>query len=534
MLNARIVDNAITKKISDELLMDIVYEAFINGLPLDQSTMDETDIHGLKRYTWDVTQAIGGIKALEAAVDFENKTPAHNLYLGQIYAICTEGAITAKSRSDTADKDPNLTLKTVVDRAALTENDYKTFVKDKGKLNLDKVSDIIKKKTIAVIKDEQEQYDKEKELDTELNDALSEGKEDMEEEARQDPTPDFTEDKNEVSVAETKDLEANEASKLLNLTLEKDAPRHHVSVFSRMQDDAAEMIYNWKVANEGDYFPFVNELTFNYFLPSIGYAAESARKIANEEVCEVPQQNRAGMTNLVSIIVYTMMETLKTMGLINPSPAGIRSFVNKSIDSNECVAREAAEVYSEINNILKDTSRMDFSKMESRDLMDEVMRIKNAQEAMESAKGIDEVSVDNLNLSLELGKQLTAIESVLDQRVIDARGSVADESFNTRRQKGADIAQFNRIEGMFGKNELISSINLRVDPNVSSVINVECATEGGNIIRRSFMNMQYACESSKYIDYLKDAFNNSKMKDTKKKVSITVNDGRGKRIACNY
>ena len=535
MLNSTLVANAVSKKISDELFMDIVYEAFINGLPLNKDTMSDEDVRGLKTYTWKVTQAIGGIGALESAVDFNQKTPAQNFYLGQIYAVCNEGALVArKSAKDDAEKNQNIDLKTAVDRTALTEKEYNTFVKNKGNLNLNKVSDIIKKKTIAVIKDEQEQYDKEKELDEQLDEALNEGKKDMEEEARQNPTPDSTEDQNEVSTDEVKDVEdaASEAvTRLMNISLEKRSPRHHVSVFSRIQDNAIELINNMKVANEGDYFTILDAVTFNSFLPSIGYATEGYHKIANEEICDVPVQQKASMTNLVSIIVYTMMETLKTMGIISPAVAGIKNFVNTPLNTEDQIVKEAAGICANVDSILKEATMTDFSKMDSRDLTNKVVEIQNAAEAMESSVTINDT--DMINRKISLNALTNNINDILNQRVLDSH-NIAEESFNTKRQKSADVAQFDRINGMYGKNKLIDGIILKVNPEMPSIIDVECVTEGGNTIKRSYMNMQYACEASKYTDYLQEAFQKSNMKDTDKKVTIYINDGRGKRIGCNY
>jgi hypothetical protein len=45
------------------------------------------------------------------------------------------------------------------------------------------------------------------------------------------------------------------------------------------------------------------------------------------------------------------------------------------------------------------------------------------------------------------------------------------------------------------------------------------------------MNMEYACEESMYLPYLKDTFEKSNLKGIDKHVSIIMNDGKGTKIA---
>lgn len=533
MINKDLLGKAVEKKIADQLFFAVVSECFVGGLPIDESNISENDAKNLQKYAWTVTQSIGGINALESAVDFDKKTPAQNLFLGKIYSVCTEAAKSVKKKAlDNADKTP--TYREVVDSSTLSESEIKQFTKEKQDLNLDKVANIIKKKTLNVIKEEKEQYDKEQELDKELEDALADAKEDKDKDnniATEDIDPGASEMENKA---------AKEA--MLDIYLDKNAPRHHVSVFSRLQETAMEMMNLVSMNNEEDYMPVVIKTTFESLLPNnqkidVDAAIESTHNIVKEEICSVPQENRPKIATLVSVIVYTMMETLKTMGIFCPSQESIQRFVNKQIDSSEVAAKNATESYTEAKEVIKSSSRLDFSKMTSSNLSDKLVELKTAIESAERCFPDNENPVELADIVSESLGYIDTINGILQQRNSDAKrakASAATESLNTRRQKSNDLAQFNRINHLFSSNPGISEIILQVNPNqVASIIDVKCATESGKVTHTSYMNMEYVCESSSYVDYLKDTFNKSKLADTQKRVNILIADGRGQKIALN-
>ena len=539
MINKDLLGKAVEKKIADQLFFTVVSECFVGGLPIDEANMTENDAKNMQKYAWSVTQAIGGIDALEAAVDVNNKTLEQNLFYGKIYDACMEAAKSVKKKAiEKADGNKSATYREVVDSSALTDSEIKQFTKKKEDLNLDKVAAVIKKKTLNVIKEEKEQYDKEQELDKELADALTEVKDD----AEKDNTPEGGVATEDIDMDAEKNGKDNGAVKesLMNIYLGKDAPRHHVSVFSRLQETAMEMMSIVPMNDEEDYLPIVMKTTFESLLPNIGQvdveaAIESAHNIAKEEVCDVPAANKPKIATLVSIIVYSMMETLKTLGLFCPSQANIQSFVNKQVNANDVEVRSASESYNNAKNIIKRASQLDFSKMDSYKLSNKIVELKVATEAVEKYFPDNENPVELADIVSESIDHVNTITGILQQRESDAKkASSATESLTTIRQKSNDLAQFNRINNLFGKNPMIKEIILKVNPNmVASVIDVKCVTESGQILKESYMNMEYACESSAYIPYLKDTFAKSKMANTDKRVNVIVNDGRGQKIALN-
>jgi hypothetical protein len=297
----------------------------------------------------------------------------------------------------------------------------------------------------------------------------------------------------------------------MDLCLNKTDPRHHVTVFSRLQETAMEMMDVVKVGNDGeDYFPIIYKTTFESFLKdcnglNMETAIESMQQIAKEEVCEVHKEDRSKIATLVSIVVYTMMETLKTMGIYCPKQSEIQGFVNRNVDSKDIVAKDNAAICEQAKKCVTEAAMYDFSKMKSTDLTNQLEKLKTAMEMTTLALKTESANTELINIASEATNQINKITDILNQRNLDLKAArVATESYNTKRQKSSDLAQFNRIGSMFGKNPQVSEIQLRINPNmVSSIIDVKCANESGNIIRESYMDMSYACEEDVYLPYLK-------------------------------
>lgn len=517
MINEQILQSQLTEKFSTQLMHAIVFECFINGLPFDASNITDGEKKELRRYTYDVVKSIGGIKAIENAVDFYGKTLEQNVFLGEIYDACMESAKSCAHRAtkDNVDtKNNTQKISEVIDKTALSDEDYRVFAQKADNMNLDVVSKAIKDKTLAVIKDEREQYEKEQELDQELKDAIGMDNEDTDEKASEAMTA------------------------LMDIYLDKLAPRHHVTVFSRLQDTAMEMMNIIKVGNGGkDYFPIIRKVTFESFFKdnesqSIDTAVESIQIFANEEVCEVSMENRPKYATLVSIVVYTIMETLKTMGIYCPSQSKIMGFVNNSITSNKVNLKNTDEACNNAKKIVNEMAMLDLSKINSNILGNKLTELKSAIEMTELILSNDLGNKDCIDIASEATKYIQNISDILHQRALDQKAmSTATESFNTKRQKSNDLAQFNRIRSMFMNNPQINEIQLKVNPDqMSSIIDVHCVNEAGCAVAESYMNMEYACESSKYLEYLKNTFKNSKMNEINKHISIILKDGKGTKI----
>lgn len=566
MLNKDVVEAKLTEIYANKFFHSIVYESFMEALPVDKTTMTTNERHALYCYTDNIVRSIGGIKAVESAIDLRNKTPEQNLFIAEIYNTCMESAKEcAKKKCDNPDicsKEDKMS--DVLSKATLSKEECKKFANRANNMDLDSVAEIIKKKTLQVISDEKEQYKKEQELDNELADALSEndsmddlGESDLGDDLSQDDEDDLLAEesssddspkldpieigKSESNAKYAKRLPKKSSSSssavesFKNFHLDATDPRHHVSIFSRLQDNAMEVMSYIETPNYGrDYFPILNKVTFESFFTEPGIMISTAIEstIAKEEVCEIPAQTRPKVATLVSIITYTIMETLHTMGIFTPNKRNIQSFVDTSINANDLKKRSVDEACDEIKCAVKESANQDFSKMSSQKLGNKLATLKTALEGTQDMIEEHGVSTDIINLASEAVTYIQEIEGILNQRTKDHQAlSEATESFQTQREKEHDLAQFNRINSLFKGNPRISKITLCVNPDqMQSIIDVQCANESDQIIRSSYMNIEYACESNQYLAYLDSMYKKSNLSKANKDVYIKIMDGKGSTI----
>ena len=516
MINKMLARTVLEDKFKNLTFHAIVNESFIGALPMDEKQISETEKKYLTRYSYRVLEALGGFQALESAIDLEEKSLQQNLFLASIHNICTETAKAAAS--DTIQKtdwtDAGLDMKSLVNKATLTNEEFKKFAKKADNMKLDEVSDIIKNKTLNVIKDEREQYEKEEELNEELRNSLSE-------------TDNFSDYSPEA---------------YMDFVLDKDCPRHHVSVFSKLQETAMEMMSFQKVRNTMDYFPIVQKVTFESLMKDyednsdmdINIALEHQKMITNEEVCTIPRENRPKIATLISIIVYTMMETLKTMNIWSLSSDKIKDFVSKPIDVVSASKLDRDTVIAKANGMIHECSMEDFTKLDNQILSKKLVESKKLSELAQEMliQNVDDMKL--VDVIDRLDQNVASMESVLFNRDNQQKKNAipAKESYYTTLDESKDIAEFNKISNLYGKNPLVSEIRLKVNPNgITSIVDVACANESGQEIKKSFMNISKACESSEFIDYLTELYQRSKLSDTQKKTMIYINDGKGTKMA---
>lgn len=511
MISKNLLMSALTSKFNMLTLHSIVNECFVNGLPINKDEITNDEKAALTKYSYDVLNRLGGFSVLENAIESNANSLSKSLLLGEIYQVCTEASKEASKRicSETDCKDKDTKLNNVVDKASFTEAEYKKFANKANGIGLDEIGKLIKDKTIAVIKDEQDQYEKEEALDDELKSALD----------------------------ESEDFSGTSTEAYVDMFLDKSAPRHHITVFSRLQEAAMEMMNIVKVENGEDAFPIVRKVTFESFVDglkadmnSLDSVLESNHKISVEEVCDIPMENRGKMATLVSIIVYSVMETLKTMNLYCPSQNDVKSFVNKSSDKLKIANEDIQHILKKAEDAIQESAKQDFSKMKSAVLSTKLAKLKKTDEAVQESVNPGDTRVINILSALE--SQINDITQVLHARNMEIKDrAAATEGYYDTVDHKNDVAQFNRINYMFGKDPNIKSIRLEVDPDgISSAINVCCVNESNNVIRRSFINMRTTCEQSDYAKYISDLYKESKLSECDKPVTLMPKDGTGQMI----
>lgn len=518
MINKAIVRKALEDKFKKLTFHAIVNESFIGALPMTEESISDTEKKYLTRYSYHVLNALGGFNALESAIDLDKKSVQQNLFLASIHNICTEAAREATDRviKETDWSNPNLDMKSIVNTATLSDKEFKKFAKKADNMNLDEVSKIIKEKTVAVIKDERDQYDKEEELNEELRSSLS----------------------------ETTKFSDYSPESYMNLVLDKNCPKHPISIFSKIQETAMEMMSFQKVRNGMDYFPIIHKVTFESLMEDfkdnsdmdIHVALEQQKLITTEEVCNIPAENRPHIATLVSIIVYTLMETLNTMNIWSLSPDRIKRFINTPVNTVAAANLDRDTVLAKANELICECSTKDFSKLDTQVL---AAKLNETKKLSELAQEMLIQNVDDLKLVDvidRLDQNVTAMENVLFE--IDNKRKKeaipAKESYYENINLHSDIAEFNKISNLYGRNPNVAEIRLKVDPaGITSFVNVSCANESGQEIKKSFMNISKACESHEFVGYLTELFQRSKMCGIGKKASIYINDGKGTKIGLN-
>lgn len=575
MLNDKVAKAAVAKRRADQLFFAVVSECFIKALPLDKSNMSAEEEQKLQKYTWNVLESLGGISALESAFDPKNKSIDQNVYLAQIYQLCMETAHTSDSHVDEEIKnDPMMDMANLKDKTALNKAQFSVFAGKKNALDLDKVADVIKTKTLEVIKDEKEKYDKEEELDQEIKDAMANKETDDKEDADSkefNPAKDSVDQDALNSVSSSPDIrvdingkpnsvpeddtaevpakkdeypEADVVESYLNIILDKNAPKHHISVFSRLQETAMEAMDCVKCADEEDFYPLINKVTFESLLkddsiPTISKVMESLNTSAIEEITEIPQENRGKMATLVSIIVYTMMETLKTMGIFCPSINTVQSFVRNPHTAATMKQAEVKDMTESAKNVVQEAASCDLSKKSTTYLSNLTADLRSGMELAQEALTKDPANEDMISIANESKKYLEEVDGILKQRADDDKASKESSameaaSFKSRMQMSNDVAQFNKIHDMFKNNALVDEIQIGVNSGrTASVLDVKCLGSNHQVVRESFMDMQYPVEPDRYVSYLVDTFHKSKMDGTPKRVTIKMNDGKGTKISIN-
>ena len=512
MVNKGILLENLINKFNSLTLHSIVNECFINGLPLKHEEITREEKVVLTKYSVKVLESINAFNALEQALDSAVLTNPQKLLLYDIYTVCTEASKEAANRivKDTDCTNPKTCLSDVVDNATFTELEYKSFMSKASGMDLNKISNIIKDKTMAVIKDEQEQYEKEEEIENELKDAL----------------------------AESKDFSNTTTESYMDIVLTKSDPRKHVTLFSKLQESAMESMSINYVNNEIDgIMTIVDKVTFNCFLDDfkrsyVSFGTESYTEVNTNN--NIDEHEKPKISLLVSIIVYTIMETLKTLNIYCPSRENIKKFVSSKIDGNKLENINNEEVLSKATEMIKSSNSTDFSKVDSFQLANKLVEFKKIHETLESF--ISNNSIPNettkiFDMISVIESYTMKIEGILNQRnAIEKAKANESVSYYDKLHHENDVSQFNKVNRLYGKNPLVSEIHLKINSATESIIDVEAINSLGQVIKRSFMNIQTAVESSKYIKYLNDMYKESELEKSEKNVFIIPNNGSGQKI----
>lgn len=526
LLDKNLLETALVSKFSNQLLTAIVSEAFVNGLPFDQKDLTNDDRKSLTKYTGEVLESLGGFNAI-------SKAKHEALIADDILEICKESATEAACRvckEEITGPNNTKTLPEVVDDASFTKDEYDKFVKSADHMDLDKVSDIIKDKVIGTIKSEKDEYEKQTEVETELKDAISDNPD-----VPKDATPAEDDDKKDDNKDEECDGCSDDSSldSYMDIVLNKSDPRSHITLFSKLQDVSANVISNTYESFTNIPYKTLNMITFENFLgdlhkeQDIDTAIESLGMYAAATECDQDcQKPDLGNTSLIcTVVVYTVLETLKTLGLYTPPASSVRTFVDRG--SNEDAQSHAEFLKAKMERMIDDIKRAD----ESATTTDRTAYFDELTSIKESALSITNPEFDTAKD--EIAKK--ADEAI---NIVAAKLSAAVEAANTvhtpsqwdLQKKELTIAQFNKLNNIYGSNPNVRKIVLKYNPAMESSMDIDCKDGRGSVIDSGFIEVNYSPVFGSFVDFVKEAYGASNLVKSSKKVDIYYTDGSSKLI----
>lgn len=179
MIDTSIIERKIYNRVMDMCFSAVVTEAFIGGLPINESDMSDELTENFVKYASECLNDLGGSKMLASAMEGK-LNDAQRAYLEKFQAICMETAQSVTSRILKENKGDDEALREAADKVTLTPSEYKKFSSAASSLTPESLSKMIQKKTLDTIKEEKEAYKKDAELETEIISALNDASEDEE------------------------------------------------------------------------------------------------------------------------------------------------------------------------------------------------------------------------------------------------------------------------------------------------------------------------------------------------------------------
>lgn len=515
MINKNILQQRVTDKFRTLALHSIVNECFIGGLSLNPSEITDDDKRMLTKYSHSALEQLGGFQLLENALNTNSKLiPNQRVFLADMADICTEAATAAGKRicKESNCSDSKASMNDIVDTATMTDAEYSAFVKKADTMNISEVSELIKKKTLDVLKSEKEQMEADEELDNELKEAID----------------------------KTDGMDGATTESYLDMFLDKGSPRHPLTLFSRLNDVAMEVASITPVADIDHIAPVLYRTTFEAFLPELKStsftmvgAQESMQQISVEEMCPVNDIDRPKVSLLVSTVVYTLMETLKTLHLYCPAKDTIKQFVLTRTTGNALSEATLKDLMDQSNEFYNESLTVDYSKRATRALIDLTNRVREVSTQLQKRLEIETVTSEiNLQVSDMIAKldHITAHISEL-LAIRSKRQTPAQESYYEQRNRSQLIADFNRVNTICGKNPNVSEIHLKINPDVPSCIAVEGLNAMHAVCKESYIAVEASIDQEGYGEYLRSVYQESKLSSCGKPVYLVEADGRGKKVA---
>lgn len=211
MIDTSVIERKIHDQVMDMTFKAIVTEAFIGGLPIAEGELTKGLTQGFVGYANECLEDLGSYRLLDQAIE-SAKDPAKKAYLKKMKSVCMEAAqdVTARILKENAGNDKDLINEAKA--VTMTPAEYARFSKNAASLTPESLTKMIQKKTLDVIKEEKEAYQKDAELEAELKNALGTTTEDEEEPISTEPEGDAPNGPDTQSEAPQQDVNGMQAN----------------------------------------------------------------------------------------------------------------------------------------------------------------------------------------------------------------------------------------------------------------------------------------------------------------------------------
>jgi hypothetical protein len=513
MINRAILESNVMNKFKNLTLHSVVNSCFLNGLLLNKEDMNKSDYKNLSKYSLSVLESVGGFvvakESLNNLTDIKQKA-----LLNTILSTCEEAALEATKRvvKETNMKDPDNKLNEIVDKASFTEEEYTKFKSKVNNIDLDEISGIINEKTLNVIKNEKELQEKDEEIKAQLQDALKDSK----------SFPD-------VSV-----------ESYLGIVLKSNDVRTPVSFFSKLMEVSYENLLHCVESDKELNMDAIRKITFEGTLKTFKRdktpveCFESLLNV-NSTPIEPNDETKEKMMNksmICGIVIYTILETLKTLNIYSPSVKEIESFIRNTPNCNDIIAKDKEDFINYFNTNINNIKTFCSKNVPAQELA-------NTRNKLLEMK--DKISIDSFNDTGFLNAKeelIVSVDSLVDSitaklNKLESGLGNKDVSFFDKKAMESDIAGLNRINSLYGSNVNVSDIYLAFNPANESLecVDIICKNSNGAVVNQSFIPFRFNANNNE--SYIKESFKNSTLNNTKKNVHIMYNNGTGKTYQIN-
>lgn len=526
-LNRNIVQARVEEKLTKACLSAIVTETFMKALPLTQSEVAQESA----KYGAFVTQVMNALHSetmLKNALESNAGDPMAMKWLNRINDVVKSVVQPAATRiANEAISSGNDNLKDVVDNAAFTEEEMKKFI-EKGKdLTTADVAEVIKDKVVDTIKSEKQAFDEADALQKDIVQTLAETVEKSDIEKKMDNVDNQPQDDTTLE-------------SWMDFHLGKNDPRHPITFFSRLQDVCIESLMSTETMEQLEDTDNVSldsllnvtlhntlgcfdtkQIPLDMTIQQLRTACESLNEEAEPEAKASCAANKA---LIMTIIITTIMETLKTMRLYCPDMEDIRRFVDTPANVERGVGDMKSIVTGRVNEIVTEMKRLardpNYNQAEMTEVVEAASRLRS------SIGEFDEKALENKN---ELIKSLEDTCAVLEGKLAqESTSNVLPVDSQTNRARENNVANLDKMNRILFRHPATESarIMVRSDEPSDKYVSLEAIgydANGGEVTRMT-MGLMMVPAFESVVGELHNAAQFSKCADNKKQIQLYFTD----------